>query len=154
MAESQCPDCSSTNIQKVSSEVIECQDCGYRGEEFPLMLCPACKSANEFNADACVQCGEPMSLFWQVLSRHANPTQSMRLEQIRSQADKIKTEAMAASHERYAQFEEIDRKRNQAERADQMARAEQDRQLFVTVGVALVGFVIILIAVAIFLGAG
>lgn len=118
------------------------------------MICPACDTPNDYNADACSQCGEPMSLFWQVLSRHTNPTQSLRLEQIRSQADKIKTEAMAASQERYAQFEEIDRKRLQAERAAQQARAEQDRQLFLTVGIALGGLVIILIAVALFLGAG
>lgn len=118
------------------------------------MICPACNSPNDYNADACSACGEPMSLFWQVLSRHANPSHSMRLEQIRSQADAIKTEAMAASQQRYAQFEEIDRKRLQAEREAHLARASQDRQLFLTVGVALIGFVLILILVALFLSAG
>jgi hypothetical protein len=154
MAESQCPECSSTNIKRISPEIIECQDCGYHGEEFPLMVCPSCRRANDYGVDACVQCGEPMSLFWQVLSRHANPTQSLRLEQIRSQADQIKTEAFAASKERYAQFEDIDRRRIRAEREAQLARAAQDRQLFVTVGIALGIFAIIILVVALVLGAG
>lgn len=118
------------------------------------MVCPSCSSANQYGVDACVQCGEPMSLFWQVLSRHANPSQSLRLEQIRSQADKIKTEAFAASQERYAQFEDIDRRRLQAEREDKLARAAQDRQLFLTVGIALGFFAIIIIVIAMVVGAG
>lgn len=95
-----------------------------------------------------------MSLFWQVLSRHANPTQSHRLEQIRSQADKIKSEAFAAAEQRYSQFEDIDRRRLQAERLEQSARAAQDRQLFITVGIALGIFAVILVMVAIVLGSG
>lgn len=95
-----------------------------------------------------------MSIFWQVLSRHSNPSQSLRLEQVRSQADKIKTEAFAASQERYSQFEDIDRRRLQAEREDHLARADQDRQLLVTVGIALGIFAVILVVMAFVLGAG
>lgn len=154
MPESLCPDCSSHSLRWLSTEIVECQDCGYRGEEFPLMVCPACESTADHGADACSKCGEPMSLFWQVLSRHANPTQSMPLEQMRSQADKIKAAAMAASQERFAKFVDIDRRRLQAERAAQLERAAQDRQLFLTVGIALGGFVLILLAVVLVLGVG
>jgi hypothetical protein len=154
MADTHCPECDSTKINWHTPEIIECGECSYRGVEHPPMLCPACNTANNSDVDACYNCGEPMSLFWQVLSRHSNPSQSLRLEQVRSQANKIKSEAFAASQERYSQFEDIDRRRLQAEREDQLARESQDRQLLITVGIALGIFAVILVVVAIGLGAG
>jgi hypothetical protein len=93
----------------------------------------------EANADACPTCGEPVSLFGQVMSRHTDTRRSpLWLEQARGQAPGVRLEEEQASQRRYGVLQATDRRRLEAV---ELAAQEQQRKdrLTLRLGLATVG---------------
>jgi hypothetical protein len=93
------------------------------------------------NADSCPECGEPTSLFGQVMARHTDSRRSpLWLEQARGQARGVRLEEELASQKRFEALEETDRRRLDAVRQEELAQQRKDRLTLrwgLAVGVAL-----------------
>ena len=98
--------------------------------------CPVCGAENVDTAEACGNCGEPLSTVGRIFGHAAEPSQPIWLEQARGRAPDLKERGRQASDVRMGGLTEIDRKREswQAERA--AFQREKDRKVLM---VAMIG---------------
>ncbi len=109
-----------------------------------VRACPICGVDNDEGAEACKNCGEPLSAVGRIFGHAAEPSQPSWLSQARGRATDLKERGRQASETRMEGFLEIDRKREawQEERAAWQRR--RDRKVLT---VALIGSGIFVIAV-------
>lgn len=84
----------------------------------------------------------------QVLNRQEVEGGPQWLQRVRSQAEAIKSEEEVASQKRYQAFEDIDRRRKEAEFLENAKQRERDKGIFFAV---LVFFIVIVIVLLIFM---
>jgi hypothetical protein len=103
------------------------------------------------DADSCPKCGEPVSLFGQVMARHADSRRSpLWLEQARGQAQGVRLEEELASQKRFEILEETDRRRLEAVEREALAQQRKDR-LILRWGLAIgAGLALLFLALALF----
>jgi hypothetical protein len=89
--------------------------------------------------DTCPSCGRGVSLLPQVIDRHTDQRVPHWLEDVRDQAEELKTNAAAAAATRMQTFEEIHRQREAWVRQEEHARRGEQRViLLVSFGAAAV----------------
>jgi hypothetical protein len=98
-------------------------------------------------ADECSRCGEPLSISAQVILRQSSLDEPYVLQKTRAQASAIKQREQKASESRMQVFEEIDRRRMEAEAmaiAEQRARDTRIfKALLILFGLFLFGLLIV-----------
>lgn len=142
-----CPACTAPDLKLVSKFKLECDYCGSTFTGKPV-LCPACGWINTPGSNVCPDCGEPLDVISQVLSRKEVEGGPQWLQRVRSQAEAIKLEEEEASQRRYQALEEIDRRRKEAEFLENARQRERDKGIFFAV---LVVFIIVIIVLLIFM---
>jgi len=92
-------------------------------------------------------------VFSTVLSRQKAGSTSQRLEQLRNQAEKIKEQVNRESEVRMSQFQDIDRRRLEGERMEEITQQERDRILIrnVMIGSGIFLAIIAIIALIVLL---
>lgn len=145
MPKAQCPSCGEIALELSSPRDGDCTRCGAQFRE-GLRICPACSSTNALENETCRSCGEPLTVFGTVIARQNPGTTTYRLEQLRGQAESMKAKDSFESEVRMSRFQDIDRRRIDAERVAQLAQQEKDRLLIRN---ALIGVGIFLGLVAI-----
>jgi hypothetical protein len=102
-------------------------------------------------SDACPKCGEPVSLFGQVMARHVDSRRSpLWLEQARGHARGVRLEEERASQKRFEALQETDRLRLEAVEQEELAQQRKDR-LTLRWGLAVaVGLVLVFLGLALF----
>lgn len=99
--------------------------------------CPACGSAYAAGSDTCPACGEPLSGVARILAGPAAPRQPRWLDQNRQRAGDLKRDGTSASDQRMAEFNEIDRRRIESERAQSARTAARERKVLLFGGITL-----------------
>ena len=145
---SACPACTAPDLVQLSKFELQCSYCRSRFTGKPL-LCPACGWINNNNEDVCPDCGEPLNIVAQVISRQDRSGTPQWLSRVQSQAGEIKSQEEAASQIRYEALEEIDRRRIEANRKDLEKQRERDKGILI--GVVIIFVVVALILLALFL---
>lgn len=143
-----CPACTAPDLVQLSKFELQCSYCRSSITGKPL-LCPACGWINNNDEDVCPDCGEPLNVVAQVISRQDRSGTPQWLSRVQSQARQIKSEEETASRKRYKALEEIDRRRMEANRKDMLKQREQDKGILI--GVVVVFVVVALILLALFL---
>lgn len=137
-----CPSCSASLLLPATGEELICSGCSTE-----LLLCRSCRKPNLAEADSCANCGEPLSVFSQVLDRQLPGSRARFLEQARSLAPELKDREAQASAGRMAQLMDIDRQRIEAA---QLAVREQQlkEQRLLKIGLATAALFILAILAA------
>lgn len=146
MSAPQCPICNKAILRTVSPGILTCDYCHARIVRGQLR-CRACQTLNPIGTESCSNCGEPLTIVSQVISRQGSPSKSQRLEQMRSRAGAIQEEARVSSDARMAEFMEVDRRRIEGEHEALLAQQEHDRRLFRNLAIGM-GVFFLLIAAA------
>jgi predicted amidophosphoribosyltransferase len=142
-----CPVCDAPDV-KIIEDYFECSYCG---STLPhnMSICPSCQSPNPLEAEACEVCGEPLTLFSQVIIRHANADSGpYRLRQAREQAARIKESEERASQQRLHDLEETDRRRIQAALEAERARRKEQSQLMKISAAIVILFLLLILFLA------
>lgn len=124
----ECPTCSSKDLKLVDNREWECQSCGAILVEEPL-YCPICGHGTTSGIEICTNCGEPLSIISQIMTRHTGNSEPYRLKQIRSQAQALKERDIEPSRRRMEKFQQIDRRREQAIAEAREAQAIYHRRI-------------------------
>ena len=151
MATTNCPNCSTPDLEVTNGGTIDCPNCGIIQVGEPK-VCPVCSHENIYNTEICVVCGEPLTIVSQIIVMHSGSRQPFRLKQVRSQASALKEREEFASQHRMKTLQEIDRRREQnLAEAQETQKAHQRRVS--TIMLIIAGLFIISIALfaAIFL---
>ncbi len=111
-----------------------------------VVICPVCHSENPDDAHRCTYCGEPLTMFGQVISRHDGASSPMRLFQARVQAPGLKEQGQRGSAERMGSLEAIDRKRMEAQREASERQAAKDRRILIISAGSFVVLLLVLLA--------
>ena len=129
-----CPSCHATDLTH-EVDAWRCQQCGMVFNP-PSVACPNCGAINAPDDDACTSCGRSLTLVDQVLDRHTSARTPGFLAAAREQASTLKETEQRASEARHQEFVEIDRRREAAQAAQELARRKSDRALL-AFGIAL-----------------
>ncbi len=140
-----CPVCGAPDV-KIIDDYFECSYCS-RKLPHNMSICPSCRNPNPLESETCAVCGEPLTLFSQVMIRHTKAdTGPYRLHQAREQAARIKESEERASQQRFHDLEEVDRRRIQtAVEAQRARRKEQNQLLKISVMIVILFVLVILI---------
>ncbi len=113
-------------------------------------VCPSCGTENDPGAEACTNCGEPLSAVGRIFGHAAKPTQPRWLDEARDRAQTLKDEGLKTSEERMQSFLDIDRRREawQAEAAARQRLRDQRLLRMVAMGFGL--FLIVVVFVTLF----
>ena len=109
--------------------------------------CPACGYRNNAGADLCENCGEPLSIVAGILDRQGSVGRPLWIRRLQTQVTKLKATEAEASHARMAEFEEIDRKRMQAEAEAQLIQQAKDRQILYYGALGVLGFLLVVMII-------
>lgn len=133
-----CPACGASGISVDVHGSLECLYCGVRLAGDPF-VCPACDQVNLPKAEVCAQCGEPLTLAAQVMSRRGGQGSPLFLTRARAQAVDLKSTGERASQVRMDSLRQVDRVREEALRRASAERNAEDRRLvrFLLIGLAL-----------------
>jgi predicted amidophosphoribosyltransferase len=121
---------------------LECPYCGGRLAGEPVS-CLACGQVNLPRAEVCSQCGEPLTLTAQVMSRRGGQGSPPWLTRARIQAVGLQSTGEQASQVRMQSLIEVDRVREEALRKASAERATQDRQVMRILALGLAGLLIV-----------
>jgi zinc-ribbon domain len=110
------------------------------------VVCPVCGHENLEEAHRCTNCGEPLTMFGQVMSRHDGGGASMRLNQSRVQASSLQEQGLKGSEARMGSLEAVDRRRLDAQREASDSQVKKDRLILTISAGAFVLLVIVLLA--------
>lgn len=138
-----CPYCSAPQAAPSDAARLTCSHCG---REFTLaqLTCPNCGAHNLPEADACQECGEPLSTVGRVLQRHTDARQPPRfLQQVRQQAGVIKRSEAEASRMRMESMEHQERQRQASLGADRARQTAFDRQIMLAGLAAVIGLAVL-----------
>jgi hypothetical protein len=144
-----CLACTAPGLELVRKGELKCQYCGSTFKGLPL-VCPSCSWINTIEAERCPQCGEPLTVISQVISRQDASQGPQWLRRVQSQAEVIKQSEEIASQKRLQKLQEIDRKREEAVSAEKAQRTKDDRffLMLIASGVLLVIIIITILAIA------
>jgi hypothetical protein len=143
-----CLACTAPGLELVAKGVLKCQYCASSFRGLPL-ICPSCGWINTIQAESCPDCGEPMTVITQVISRQDKSGGPRWLERVQSQAEEIKKSEEIASRDRLQKLQEIDRKREEAIAEEKVRRSKDDRFFLILIGSAVL-IVIIIVAILAF----
>lgn len=142
-----CPACTSPGLLSVRGGGFRCDYCGTVFLVQPIR-CPACGWENPRRSELCANCGEPLTMVAQVLTRQGTTGMPIWLGRVRNRAGDLKAQEARASEKRMERLMEIDRRR-QLEDARQLARQRaNDRRMVLVVGLALGVFGIVVLVLA------
>ncbi len=144
-----CLACTAPGLELVAKGVLKCQYCGSSFRGLPL-VCPSCGWINTVEAESCPNCGEPMNVITQVISRQDRSRGPQFLARVRSQVEEIKKTEEIASQDRLQKLQEIDRKREDAIAVEKARRSQDDRFFLILIasGVLIVIIIITILAFA------
>jgi hypothetical protein len=135
-----CPNCTAPGLILVTKGELSCSYCGSSFKGIPL-ICPSCSWINAIEAESCPNCGEPLNVIAQVISRQDTMGGPQWLRRVQSQAGEIKSTEEQASQVRLQKLQEIDRKREEAIAEQKDQQSKEDRLLFTLV--VVIGLVVI-----------
>jgi len=92
-----------------------------------------------------------LTLFGTLESRYRGAVQPYRLRQSRLRARALKQTEVSLSEERFARFEEVDRRRLEAQKAEERLREKRDRITLRIVGIASALLLLALLTVGIWM---
>jgi uncharacterized membrane protein len=104
-----------------------------------------CGALNPVNASFCHECGAGLDLLEHIAARRA-VTDAGRLEQIQSEATRIKEETERASQERMSKFWAQEQARLESLAKAKMEQQRQERLIWILATSAIVILVIVLLA--------
>ena len=105
--------------------------------------CPACGADNEPGAEACANCGEPLSTVGRIFGHASKPSDPRWLSAARDRAQALKEEGVRGSEERMQVFLDIDRRRESAQAEAAARQRQRDAKLLRGAAVTLVVFLVI-----------
>lgn len=141
-----CPACTAPNLFPLNSTSLKCDYCDSTWQ-LDANRCPSCQNPNPSTVEVCQTCGEPLSLFSQVIIRHGGGSRDpFRLQQARSRAADLKAQGEESSRARMQALQAIDRRREQHTAQEQLARATEEQKLIRLMAVVLIVAVVIVVA--------
>jgi len=146
-----CLACTAPGLELVKKGVLKCQYCGSSFRGLPL-LCPSCGWINMMDAERCPDCGEPMNVVAQVISRQDTSGGPFWLKRARSKAEEIKTSEELASQDRLQKLQQIDRKRENSIAKGKVRRSQQDRFFLILIASGVLIIIIIIAILTLALG--
>jgi len=135
-----CPRCETVN----EPDVRLCVSCGQKLRE----PCVRCGALNPVNASFCHECGAGLDLLEHIAARRA-VTDASRLEQMQSEATRIKEETERASQERMSKFWAQEQARLESLARAKAEQQRQERLIVLSVSAALLVVVLSIIALAV-----
>jgi hypothetical protein len=169
LADFQCPNCGANGMEPATSGELHCPYCGSSFGELTRICpqcghynepgvrycsdcgtqiareCPACGAENWALADHCVQCGRSLDLI-EHLARRWQQSTEQRLFERRTAVTRLREEEERASEQRMAAILEAERIRQEAVALAQESQQRRDQQILGVAGVALVIFVLLIVA--------
>jgi len=146
-----CLACTAPGLEIVRKGVLQCQYCGSTFSGAPL-ICPSCGWVNTIEAENCPECGEPMDVVAQVISRQDISGGPLWLKRVQSQAEEIKKSEEMASQNRLQKLQEIDRKREATLAEERARRSRDDRFFLILIGTGVLLLMIIIMILTLALG--
>jgi hypothetical protein len=135
-----CPQCRHIN----TDEANHCAQCGT-----PLFEnCPECGHSNRIGEKCCAGCGADLNAAWR-MTRGFQQAYTRQREELRKEMVHLRQAEDAQSRARYQQLLDEDTDRLQAEFNVQKRKQVRDNVLQMVVGVALILFLVLVIAVVI-----
>lgn len=147
-----CPVCSEPQLIRIQAEVLTCQSCHARIINNQI-ICPACKRPNVIGRENCTACGEPLTVIGAVISRQVAGFGSHRLEQLKNQANEIKTSAEQHSNARMSILKDLDQRRIESDReaAEQQDLRDQSVLKYTAMGAGIFLLLVAIISLIILL---
>jgi hypothetical protein len=136
-----CPACTAPRLTIVQKGELKCSYCGSSFRGIPL-VCPSCGWINNIEAEDCPECGEPLSVFAQVIRRRDTTGEPQWKKRVQSQLEEMRSDEDRASQIRLQALKEIDQTREKAISDQKEAQAKADRTLYTLV--AIIGILVIL----------
>ena len=146
-----CLACTAPNLTLVRKGLLLCLYCGSSFSGLPL-VCPSCGWINIDNLDRCPDCGEPLNVIAQVISRQDTAGGPIWLQRVQSQANELKQTEERASQDRLQKLQMIDRKREEAVAREKAQRSKDDRLFSIILGAGVILLILILAVLAYVLG--
>lgn len=140
-----CPSCSAQGLKPIGDGKFKCQYCDAIVVK-QSVNCPTCGLINSTGDENCFNCGEPLTIIGQIMSRHTGDDQPLRLKQMRSQASALKERDAEPSRRRMEKFQETDRRREQSVYEAMEAQKVSNRRIS-TVLLAVAGLFILFVIV-------
>lgn len=135
-----CPQCETVNPM----DARLCVSCGEKLRE----PCVRCGALNPVNASYCHECGAALDLLEHIAARRA-VTDAGRLEQMQSEATRIKEETERASQERMSKFWTQEQARLESLARAKVEQRRQERLIVLAASAALLLVVLSIIALAV-----
>lgn len=148
MENANCPVCNSGLLVSQNDASYACDQCGVT-LKLEGKICPTCGESNPPQIEDCQNCGEPLTSFSQVISRHQPQSPPLRQRQMRRQAEGIQRSGKQASEERMEGFVEIDLRREARTRLEEMIQREKDKKLLMTAAIGSAALFVILLILGI-----
>ena len=146
-----CLACTAPGLELVEKGVLKCQYCGSSFRGLPL-LCPSCGWINTIDAESCPDCGEPMNVVAQVITRQDPSASPAFLKRVQSQAENIKASEELASQNRFHKLQEIDRMREDSMAKYKVRRSQDDRFFLILIASGVIIIILIIAILALVFG--
>ena len=167
-----CSQCGGSPLKDNGDGTISCPFCGSTFAH-PERVCPRCETVNELDARLCVSCGEKLrepcvrcgalnpvnatychecgaglDLLEHIAARRA-VSDADRLQQLQSEATRIKEDAERASQERMSKFWAQEQTRLQSLATAKAEQQRQERLMWILATAAVIVLVIVLAALGV-----
>lgn len=136
-----CPACTAPGLTIMQKGELKCGYCGSTFRGIPL-ICPSCSWINNIEAEDCPECGEPLTVFAQVIHRRDTAGEPQWRRRVQSQLGEMRSAEDRASQIRLQAFQEIDQSREKAVAEQKAQQSKADRTLYTLV--AIIGIFVIL----------
>jgi predicted amidophosphoribosyltransferase len=123
-----CPACTASELSFDGEFTFVCAYCGTTLVAGGIE-CPACGLKNSKAAEFCTNCSEPLSIVASIMDRQGYLGPPLWVRRLQSQVGELKRSEAQASDERFAAFQDIDRRRIQAESIAQASQEHKDRNI-------------------------
>lgn len=144
-----CPYCRAPQPPMVEGASAVCAYCGSSFVMTP-QVCPRCGTFNTEDAEACIDCGEPLTTVGRVFQRHEDARRPPQfLQYARQEAPTIKRAEAEASRRRSDTFSTQEAHRIEALRTQRAEQAAKDRMLLMVGLVFIAGLILLVGSVAI-----
>ena len=128
LPENTCPECGSPHPPNAQY----CPTCGAN----LTSECQLCGALNPLSSPRCTQCGQETDMLGMLFARTTGKRGDW-LQEVRQDATNIKTRQEAASETQRARMWEIERRRREKLRKNQIERDRQQRVMFIIVGIII-----------------
>jgi hypothetical protein len=123
-----CPACTAMGLTLVQKGELSCSYCGSAFKGIPL-ICPSCGWINTIDAEDCPECGEPLSVIAQVISRQDKAGGPQWMKRVQSQLGEIRSAEERASQIRLQALQEVDQKREESLAEQKIRQSQAERNL-------------------------